>query len=501
MVPSEALARYVAGVLPALGVHGVPVVTFHGWVRGLRKRLVPSAPDRYADETPNSVSRLKKHPALMRLLPRAIELELQAARRLLAERLSDAPGSAWVLGAWDERAAEPPLRRARHVRSAVEKGHLTLPAPTAHRAEQTMREISSRLRDVRRIVWELYTDRARLEALRAEGVIEPAGARELDELVRWCSAQLEDSRPPELEGIDPERMQPIDGRPLEEGGDEGSQAASKLDLEDDALLLYTYQLVHGALERVDGAPLVYDHIALDEAQDLSAAEVKLLYEALDDRRSMTIAGDTAQRVIFDNGFRGWTALLTEIGVADPSASVRPLKLAYRSTEPVMRFARAVLGPLRPEGEEEMVARPGAEVTLHSFEGMGEAVAFVADALRSLLGREPSASVAMIARHAGQADAWYNALARAEVPHLRRVRRQDFTFSPGVDVTDVAQVKGLEFDYVILLDVNQSSYPRYHRVAPLPAHRRHAGDASAVVGGDRPGGPAGEGGGSGGAGDG
>jgi DNA helicase-2/ATP-dependent DNA helicase PcrA len=39
-----------------------------------------------------------------------------------------------------------------------------------------------------------------------------------------------------------------------------------------------------------------------------------------------------------------------------------------------------------------------------------------------------------------------------------VRRQDFAFSPGVDVTDVGQVKGLEFDYVILLDVNATSYP-------------------------------------------
>ena len=39
-----------------------------------------------------------------------------------------------------------------------------------------------------------------------------------------------------------------------------------------------------------------------------------------------------------------------------------------------------------------------------------------------------------------------------------MRRQDFAFAPGVDVTDVGQVKGLEFDYVILLDVNASSYP-------------------------------------------
>ena len=123
----------------------------------------------------------------------------------------------------------------------------------------------------------------------------------------------------------------------------------------------------------------------------------------------------------------------------------------------MNLARSVLGPLG-EGIEEAPAREGAPAELHELPGMGEAVAFVADALRSLLQREPSASVAIISRHPGQADAWYTALERAEVPSLRRVRRQEFPFVPGVDVTDVGQVKGLEFDYVILVDVNDTSYP-------------------------------------------
>ena len=36
--------------------------------------------------------------------------------------------------------------------------------------------------------------------------------------------------------------------------------------------------------------------------------------------------------------------------------------------------------------------------------------------------------------------------------------QDFSFRPGVEVTDIRQVKGLEFDYVILVDVTVSQYP-------------------------------------------
>jgi ATP-dependent DNA helicase UvrD/PcrA len=199
-------------------------------------------------------------------------------------------------------------------------------------------------------------------------------------------------------------------------------------------------------------------LAIDEAQDLSAVEIKVLLDAATPQRggerSVTLCGDVAQRLVFDNAFRGWSELLSDVGLA--GAPVRPLHLSYRSTEEVMLFARAVLGELAHE--EEVAARPGAPVELLRFDAMGEAVGFLAEALRSLAGREPTASIALLSRYPAQADAWHQALARAEVPSLRRVRRQDFAFAPGIDVTDVTQVKGLEFDYVVLLDATPANYP-------------------------------------------
>jgi DNA helicase II / ATP-dependent DNA helicase PcrA len=123
----------------------------------------------------------------------------------------------------------------------------------------------------------------------------------------------------------------------------------------------------------------------------------------------------------------------------------------------MQLARFILGPdLAPE--DPLHARPGAPVELHELGGIGEAVALLADALRGLAGREPTASVAVVARHPEQADVYFEGLTRAEVPNLRRVRRSEFRFEPGVDVTDVSQVKGLEFDYVVMVDVNAAIYP-------------------------------------------
>ncbi len=456
VVPSDALVRYVSGVLPALGVQGVPVVTFRSWATTLRRRLVPQAPDRYAEETPTQVSRIKKHPAMLALLVSAVAVELEAGRALLASRLAGAEGADRILLEWDQRmtSSQPPIARVRGMKSVL--GRLSLSSPTFHRAEQAIKQTISRLSDARRIQSELMTDRARMAVL-AQAVLEPASESDLIEVVKWQSAQLDEVLPDELvgESVDEERLAPVDGRPLDEAAVSSELARGCIDEEDDAILLRLYQIIHGQLTRVDGENLDYDHIAVDEAQDLSAVEIKLLYDATNERRSMTIAGDSAQRVIFDNAFRGFAALLEDIG--ERAIRIRPLTLAYRSTAPVMAFANAVLGPLASEKSDSQ-ARAGAEVGFHKFDGMGEAVAMVGESLRSLLGREPSASVAVISRHVGQADAWHTALARAEVPMLRRVRRQEFSFAPGVDVTDASQVKGLEFDYVILVDVNDSSYP-------------------------------------------
>ena len=83
VVFNDALARYISFVLPALGVPNVQVTTFHAWARKLRNLLVPKLPRDYTDETPEVVSRLKKHPAWVRILD-----ELAASfERMLPERM------------------------------------------------------------------------------------------------------------------------------------------------------------------------------------------------------------------------------------------------------------------------------------------------------------------------------------------------------------------------------------------------------------------------------
>jgi DNA helicase-2/ATP-dependent DNA helicase PcrA len=211
------------------------------------------------------------------------------------------------------------------------------------------------------------------------------------------------------------------------------------------------------------------HLFIDEVQDTSPVELKVLLDVASGARdteravselSVTLAGDVAQRMQEEEDEHAafdWDATLKELGVPGGAGMIEPLKVSYRSTAEITSFARGVLGPYAHEAEP-IATRQGPPVELFTFASAGEAVAFLADALRDLASSEPDANVALLTRFPQQAEVYYDGLVRAEVPNVRRVRRQDFTWERGFDVTDVRQTKGLEFDEVILLETTASSYP-------------------------------------------
>ena len=164
----------------------------------------------------------------------------------------------------------------------------------------------------------------------------------------------------------------------------------------------------------------------------------------------------AQRLVFDNGFSRWEELLQAVGLRN--VHIERLQIMYRSTAEVMSLAQEVLGSLLTDESRQVASRHGAPIAAFGFAEVGEAVAFLGESLRSLMQREPTASVALISRFSGTATLFFHGLQKAEVPSLRRVARHEFTFAPGIDVTDVMQVKGLEFDYVVILDATAQAYP-------------------------------------------
>jgi DNA helicase-2/ATP-dependent DNA helicase PcrA len=254
-------------------------------------------------------------------------------------------------------------------------------------------------------------------------------------------------------------------------GDAESEAA--LDAEDDALLLRAWQLRVGSLLGRRDRELRYRHLAIDEVQDFSPLEVRVLLDCLDDSRSLTLAGDTQQHVAPHGGFTRWSDFLDALGI--PGSALETLRVAYRSTREIVDFSRDVLGPLAEDDEPPQVPRAGPPVELFRFTDRGACVAFLSDALRELTRAEPLASVAVLTPSPAASALYHQGLEQGDLPSLRRVEKQDFTFAPGVEVTEIEQARGLEFDYVILVDANAESYPG------TPAARRllHVGASRAV----------------------
>ncbi len=233
-------------------------------------------------------------------------------------------------------------------------------------------------------------------------------------------------------------------------------ASFELDPEDDALLLRAWQLRVGPLRARGKSPLRLRHVVVDEVQDFSPLEMQVVLGCMERGSGITMAGDTQQHVMQHSGFTSWQEFFDHLGVK--GTEVETLKISYRSSREIVEFAHDVLGDLSEEDAVPATTRSGPPVEHFAFTDRGACVAFLADVLRDLGEHERQASVALLAPSPEARDAYFEGLAHSDLPRLRRVADQDFTFAAGIEVTEVTQAKGLEFDYVILLDADNASYP-------------------------------------------
>ena len=236
---------------------------------------------------------------------------------------------------------------------------------------------------------------------------------------------------------------------------------ARLDAEDAALLLRAWQLRVGSLKRPGGRKLQYAHVVLDEVQDFSPVEVQVLLGACDKNQSVTLAGDTRQHISQNAGFASWQEFLDRIGV--PSTALATLEVSYRSTHPVIRFALDVLDD--PSQPPPRTTRNGPPVEFFPFSDHGACVAFLTEELTRLVHREPLANIAVLTPSEAMSELYFDGLSRADVPGVRLVHEQRFAFAPGIDVGEAAQVKGLEFDYVVIVEASARFWP------DTPHHRR------------------------------
>lgn len=296
---------------------------------------------------------------------------------------------------------------------------------------------------LRRVLGELFTDREFLrEVVRNAGGGLPEGC--IEETVRHTLSQLAEGIGKELRAItDRSRLRTLDGLGIAEGTPD--DLAQTIDVEELPILLTLKAWEH----TLDSAKI--SHLVLDEAEDFSLFDARVLGHDLREPKSVTLSGDEAQQT--SSSFAGFDRTLIEIGASD--AEVCRLEVSYRCPAPIFELAQRVLGPLASQTPQR-AARDGAPVGQFGFPSAAQAALFTAGAVADLVAREPEASIAVVAHDAHTAQEFFKLL--SHLPEARLVLEGRFSFEPGIDVTDLDSVKGLEFDYVIVPDATHAAYP-------------------------------------------
>ncbi|GAA3357394.1 ATP-dependent helicase [Streptomyces antimycoticus] len=226
----------------------------------------------------------------------------------------------------------------------------------------------------------------------------------------------------------------------------------------------------------------YDHVVVDEAQDLHPAQWRLLRalvpEGPDD---LFLTGDPHQR-IYDA-----RVSLRSLGISVAGRGAR-LRINYRSTEEILRWSRALLDgePVADLTGDDRDSLAGYRSLLHGERPVcqghdsepAEGAAVVQRVLDWVAAGVAPSEIAVCARFNTQTARIGDRLAEAGLPVVR-VKDREPDDSVGVRVSSLHSLKGLEFRCVAVAGVTASAFPFQAAVTPAEVDRlQHVTDLAA-----------------------
>jgi len=200
----------------------------------------------------------------------------------------------------------------------------------------------------------------------------------------------------------------------------------------------------------------YTAVVVDEAQDLSAAMVRMLYRLVGDRDDAFMLVGDGQQSIYPGGYT-----LAEIGI-DISGRGVVLDTNYRNTRQVLEFASALVsgdecadieGVVGPGDRPRRVDRDGARPTVVRCSSWREREDRAAEHVREVLttvGTRPG-DVGILCTTRNAAARMAVAL-RAKGFAVVELSEYDGRTSDAVKVGTIKRAKGLEFKHVLMPDL-------------------------------------------------
>lgn len=189
----------------------------------------------------------------------------------------------------------------------------------------------------------------------------------------------------------------------------------------------------------------YRHVVIDEAQDYSPLQFKVVRE-LTGTKYFTIVGDVNQRLIKYSDL----APMMELGKIfdDVNPEIYNLNKSYRSTYEIMEYANKYLD------EDRIIpivrhGKPVEEIEFHNNEELSESII---ESLKEF-SNEGLESIAIITRDKEELEKVYNLISNKV--HLVKFDNEDVLYKGGNVIIPSYFAKGLEFDGVIIVDNGSS----------------------------------------------
>ena len=255
--------------------------------------------------------------------------------------------------------------------------------------------------------------RARLRADRAE-------VRDLAAEIDWAKAVLatpEDYPARAAEAGRETTTSPDTVAEVYEQYEEAKRRGGQLDFSD--LLLIMSSALETYADVAEQVRSQYRHFVVDEYQDVSPLQQRMLDAWLGGRDDLCVVGDPNQTIY---SFAGATPThLTGFRGRFPGAEVVRLRRDYRSTPQVVGLANALMKRATGVGVELIGQRPdGPKPTFAEFDDEPAEAATTAAACAQLMAEgTPASEIAILFRVNAQSEVYEQALAEAGVPYILR----------------------------------------------------------------------------------
>ncbi|MCB0340420.1 MAG: UvrD-helicase domain-containing protein, partial [Bdellovibrionales bacterium] len=330
IVQSNALRSFIKDTLPSIDVHGVQIFTYSEWVFQIVNRVLSR--DRnsgnkfelFQGVVSASIERIKGSVAVLQTIEhrakRDVEEILNRLSTVAWESLPSGLGQLFErfrAGALKSPKSAKPVRFLREIQSGIGKLRATL-SPSHPKAGELVA--------VDTLVSELLNSQQNYKSELLTILGDSTAILEADETHLLDRALIDSAYNQTLSNVE----------------------HNIIDIHDAALILRLIELKEGALPGSDGRPYLYDHIVIDEVQDLSVVQLAAAVCGVESSANLTIVGDTAQQANPNSTFPGWEKLERYWDEQESISRFISLRISHRSTLQIMKLGDHILGEDRTD---------------------------------------------------------------------------------------------------------------------------------------------------------